>query len=107
MRLLPGVDPAGIQPELLLALQIAEPIWRRFGAEELWVTSIRDGQHKTGSFHYVGKAVDLRVKNLPLGTWESVRAALQAAVGPQYDVLLEDSPPHIHIEHDPLKLNHA
>lgn len=107
MRLLPGVQPGGVQPEILLALLIAEPIWKQFGAPELWVTSLTDGTHKAGSFHYAGKAVDLRVKNLPVATWEQARASLAAAVGPQYDVLLELDPPHIHVEFDPLKVNHA
>lgn len=103
IRLLPGVNPSGVRPEILLALPIAEAVWRTWGAEVLWITSLTDGVHKDHSLHYSGLAMDLRVRNLPPSSWERARDALHAALGPYYDVLLEPVPPHIHVEFDPPK----
>lgn len=101
IRLLTTVDPAGMQPQINLAIQVAEPIWKKYGADTLWITSLNDGTHKIGSLHYKGLAVDLRVKNLPPTLWSQTVAELQAALGFKYDVLLEMDPPHCHVEYDP------
>jgi hypothetical protein len=105
IRLLTSVDVTGLQPQTLLAVRIAEAVWNRHGADTLWITSAADGAHKEDSLHYEGLAVDLRVRNLPQSSWETVTAELQAALGRQYDVILETDPakgPHVHVEFDPV-----
>ena len=46
------------------AIAIAAGFWSAYDVD-LWITSARDGKHKTGSLHGQGRAVDLRTKNLP------------------------------------------
>jgi hypothetical protein len=93
----PGVKLCGVSPEIVLALQVCETIYRQFGYE-LTVTSIRDGKHKNNSLHYVGKAVDLRTRNVDSDMREKLRVALQAALGAEFDVILEKD--HFHCEFD-------
>ena len=96
----PGVDVRGIQPEILLARIIAGEIFGRYGAPAI-ITSVRDGKHKEGSKHYIGQAIDLRIKHLDKRLWPVVAEEIGKALGPQYDVILEAKKLHIHIEFDP------
>jgi len=99
MRIKPGVRVHGIRPEIVLALMVAESIYQSHGAEVV-VTSGIDGQHKRGSKHYAGQAVDVRIWNLPDSVpAETVRAEIAEALAGDYDVVLESD--HIHIEFDP------
>ncbi len=93
-----GVKAAGIQPEIVLATQEAREVWRDFKAD-LIITSLKDGEHKQGSLHYKGLAVDLRTWNLLPAERGTAAARLRVALGPEYDVVLEST--HIHVEFDP------
>lgn len=63
------------------------------------ITSVNDGKHMNGSKHYVNKAIDLRVLDMPKDMWQPVRNDLSNILGPDFDVILEKD--HIHIEYDP------
>lgn len=91
----------GLSPEIMLAIFIAEGVWHEHGADELVITSGREGVHKPGSYHYQepGQAVDLRSKNLPEIKRQAARDALASRLGPSYRVLLEHDPPHVHVEY--------
>jgi len=96
-----GVRVHGLRPELVLAIIVAKDVWMDQGTH-LVVTSVIDGVHKSGSAHYSGRAVDLRSHELQ----DPARAqvALAAALGPDFDVVLEGvgTPgAHIHVEFDP------
>lgn len=96
MKLKPGVRVLGLRPEIVIAVQIAESIAVRHG-QELVVTSGIDGSHSRGSEHYKGDAFDMRI-------WffadpRAVRDDLAAAMGADFDVILERD--HIHVEYDP------
>lgn len=86
----------GIKPEILLSILIAERIWSTHGAD-LVITSLIDGKHSLGSLHYVGMAVDLR--RWQLDDPEQAVEELKAALGPDYDVILEST--HVHVEFQP------
>ena len=94
----PGVRAAGLQPEILLAILEAREVYRALGAE-LVITSLLDGKHMKGSLHYSGLAVDLRTRHLGPGDRGTVTERLTVALGPEYDVVLEND--HIHVEFDP------
>jgi hypothetical protein len=61
------------------------------------ITSITDGQHKPGSLHHTGRAIDLR---LPVNTAMigPIVATLRSRL-PGYDVVPESD--HVHVEYDP------
>lgn len=61
-------------------------------SEDLYVTSLRDGNHSDGSLHYDGLAFDIRYGSVAV---QEVRGAL----GPGWDVVYETT--HIHCEYDP------
>lgn len=90
-----GVRIRGMSPEILLAAFIAHELFRE-RAETLTITSCTDGAHKSGSLHYTGCAVDLR---LPVLNPTVIVDALRSRLGPEYDVVLEAD--HIHVEYDP------
>jgi hypothetical protein len=102
MQFKPEVRDEGVSREIWYALGVAEvtrPI------QPFVVTALRDGQHKEGSKHYFGFAVDLRTKDLYPTAKDEWFARLRAVLEPKgYDVLFEGRGQdweHIHIEFDP------
>ena len=93
-----SVNFDGVKAPILHACSVAEPIMERWG--EFVVTSAKDGKHSARSLHYAGLAVDIRIWALKKDT-DKARciSELKAALGTDYDVILESD--HIHIEHDP------
>lgn len=92
----PGVRVRGLSNEILLALLIAESVYRET-EPSMTITSLSDGRHSIGSLHHSGDAVDLRLP-MPV-TCGQIVSQLKTALGADYDVILE--PDHIHIEYDP------
>jgi hypothetical protein len=94
-----------LQPQLVLALQVADAIWRRHDVLDCVITSANDSQHSAASLHYKGLAADLRSRNIPnVAVKEQILAELREALGGDFDVLLEalDTPnEHFHLEWDP------
>lgn len=106
MRLKEGASIENVSWRMWYAALVAEPIWKKRGAE-LVITSGRDGRHGPGTLHYcvegkytdgIGRALDLRTFNL-MGAEAEAAKELKAALGPDYDVVLEKD--HIHVEYDP------
>lgn len=98
MQLKPGVNLAGIQPQMTIALQVADEVYTAHG-HVLTVTSANDSQHMVGSLHYSGFAVDLRTKDLPAAEIPEIAQEIRSRLGAQFDVILESD--HIHVEYDP------
>lgn len=101
MRLKAGVRLHGLQPQLVLAAMIAEPLWRELGAPELVITSGTDSTHSGRSCHYAGAALDFRTSNLPGGNADAGKAAteLQFRLSSDYQVIAEAD--HVHVEWQP------
>lgn len=64
----------------------------------LVITSMYDGAHMPGSFHYEGLAADLRTSMVPKERLPSLVAALRRKLPRYWDVVLEKD--HIHVEYD-------
>ena len=96
-----GVDLAGISSELVLALVVADAVYTKVVGKDLTLTSVRDSKHRAGSKHYVGLAADLRTAaaGIALPAAIKIRDELKAALGAQFDVVVEGD--HIHLELDP------
>lgn len=94
IRLKKGVRIGGVRPEITVAMQIAAGVYSRFNVDAI-VTSCMEGKHSTHSRHYVGLAIDLRIRNVPRGQHSDLRNALADALGPDFLVLLEGN--HIHV----------
>lgn len=98
--LAPGVSLRGIRPEALHALWVAAAVITGEGYEAV-VTSGVEGTHGTGSLHYLGLAVDYRVRHIPVARRAFIRDKIRASLGQEYDVILEHDPDHYHIEFQP------
>lgn len=90
-----GVDISRLLPAIRKKLTIIERIVYKITRVELVITSTYEGTHSAGSFHYSDEAVDIRRANKP----DVVVQELRRELGPDYDVVLQNS--HIHIEYDP------
>ncbi len=101
MELKPGVSIAGLRLEMLIAIMVADGIYTSLGYT-LVITSAMEGEHSRGSLHYLGCAIDTRIRNF---TYKhdatNVVAKLQAALGASFDIVLHKT--HIHIEFHPKK----
>lgn len=98
MRLKAGVKVAGVKPETLIAMMVAQEVCRECGYEFV-VTSVREGQHMAKSLHYQGMAFDMRTRHMAPAQIPVIRDLIAKRLGPDYDVVIEAT--HIHIEHDP------
>ena len=81
-----------------VAIPIIFEVFRDFEAAPV-ITSGVEGKHMPGSLHYVGKAFDFRIRHVQPDCRIELTAALQAALGDEFDVILEED--HIHIEFQP------
>ena len=101
MKIKEGARLLGVQPVMILAAITADSIWKDLGAKDgVVITSGIDGKHSSGSLHYKGYALDLRIWNLPNPELaQNAAQALREALGEDFDVVLEKD--HIHVEFDP------
>lgn len=102
MILKPGVKLTELSPQMALAAQVVEGCYR----ERLIpcvITSGNDSTHSPNSLHYAGLALDFRTKNVS-NRKKELAGQIQAALGANFDVLLEDEGgpnEHLHVEYDP------
>lgn len=96
----PGVTLLGIQPQLVVALIAAHACYAKRDAPCV-ITAGNDGVHSETSEHYAGRAIDLRVNNLPNPQVDAraIVTELAEALGSDYQVLFEQD--HIHLAYKP------
>lgn len=99
MEIKAGVTLRGIQPEMVVALMIMEPVFLREGVE-LIITSCGDSQHSKNSRHYSGFGLDIRTRNLHKDDIPNVAAKLQTALGPEFKIIFEVN--HFHLQYNGL-----
>jgi hypothetical protein len=92
------VDLSNLQPQMVVALLVVEGVFGHFGYEAI-ITSGRDGKHRAGSLHYLGRALDFRTRHVISHHKTQIVDSLAARLGPDYDVVLEET--HLHVEYDP------
>lgn len=93
----------GLQPELLVAAMVADGVFTELGrldAEhnvECVITSGLDGEHShRGSDHYIGCALDFRIRHLENDAQAELAAdRIRARLGEEFFVRLESD--HIHV----------
>lgn len=117
MRLKSGsVRVKDIHPELIIGLLTVEDIYHEVTSDRrMIVTSCNDGVHggssgynssakpPSNSFHYLGKAVDIRMNDIPIEKAHLI-ADMAAELLGEFDVVLESpgtSNCHLHCEYDP------
>jgi len=92
-----GVKMDLLQPQMVLGLLVIHTVFERFKYVCV-ITSLNDGHHRPDSLHYSGLAVDLRIRHIPQASLSDLVASLCAALGDNFDVVLEKT--HIHVEYD-------
>lgn len=106
-----AVDLDALRPELARLIPLIDCCYSAFGVLAI-CTATTGGHHMTGSLHYKGLALDLRVKHLgDIPRQSSLHSCLkrniQQVYPGLYDVLLEDPGgvhAHIHCEASPTLL---
>ena len=93
-----GVKLTELCPQLVLVLcGTIQDIYKEHGSKDMVITSANDSKHSSGSKHYRGDAVDLRVWNLD--NIDKTVDDIRQAIGMDFDVINEDD--HIHLEYHP------
>ncbi len=77
MTLKSTVSVVKLQPQALLAMIIANEVYRSIGAD-LVITAGDDSEHMPGSLHYLGLAFDCRTNNLRPEDIPTVLAGLRS-----------------------------
>ena len=99
MKLKAGVKLDVFSPQILLAIYIADQVYVSMFNKEMVITSISDSVHGSGSLHPLGKAVDIRARDVTSLGKNAFVVAMKTKLGDNYDVVLEKD--HFHIEFDP------
>jgi len=89
-----GVRLVGLQPQMVLAFVICEPILKEYG-QSIVITSGSDGRHSNGSRHYCGYGMDLRTRDMADDSKQKATDTIKLALGGEYYVQLESN--HLHI----------
>lgn len=98
MKIKEGASLQGLQIQMRTVLISAEIIWKELG-QELVVTSGTDGEHRAGSLHYYGFAVDLRTRYFTNKERQIAFNRLASTLhNKPYIVVLEET--HIHVQYD-------
>ena len=87
-------------PVMMLALSRAEKVFNEYGYVTI-VTSTDDSYHMEGSLHYIGLAVDLRIKHIQKELVEEIFNSVQTIIEKldyRFQCILKSN--HIHIEFD-------
>lgn len=87
-----------LQPQMIPALLIVMHHFSKLGVET-WITSGNDGEHKVGSLHYKGLALDFRTRDVTPSLLAGLVNGIRENLSPLYDVVLEET--HLHVEYDP------
>lgn len=99
LKIKEGVELQGLQPQMFIAVTVADEVYEEFGLECV-ITSALDSEHRSHSLHYKGFALDIRTKNIPDDkTKADIVDRIQSRLGSEFQVILEYN--HIHIEFDP------
>lgn len=98
LSLKPGVRIAGMRPEILFAVIVAEHAYTEAGFD-LTITACVDGKHSAGSLHYSGAAIDIQTRDIPAEALQKIVARIKGALGADFDVVMEAD--HLHIEFQP------
>ena len=104
-----GTKFSDLDSAIMFAAIVADGVWREFGVDTgVTLTSGTDGQHSPASLHYAvnspsgqGRAIDIRIWNLPSHEAQAPEAArlLRERLTEDYDVVVEST--HLHVEFDP------
>jgi len=101
-----GVSILGLKPEIIFAQQLIHHLYNRIDRECV-ITSGTESKHSSKSKHYLGLALDFRIRNLHSGEdfeiteqdfsiASDIVATAKSKLGPSFTVILEST--HIHIE---------
>jgi hypothetical protein len=97
MRWLDTVSFKDLKPQMVLAALRVDEVCKAMGVD-CWITSGNDLTHSTNSLHYSGNAFDFRTRDLPLELRPSFASKVKAALGREFDVVLERD--HLHVEYE-------
>lgn len=89
------VDLTKLHRRARQALAYIDLLFFKFGME-FAIYHTYDGMHMEGSLHFKNRAFD---GSLPTSHNEEVFSTLRAAMGPEYDLVVEKD--HLHLEWDP------
>ena len=93
-----GVDVCGLHDKMWEAAYIVAKPYANLGLD-LVITSGVEGIHGYGSLHYVGLAIDIRIRDLT--DVHAMFKIIVALLPSGYDIILEENKKHIHIEWQP------
>lgn len=88
----------GLTPAMMFGVLVAERGFAKYGFDTE-ITCGSNGTHSKGSEHYVGNAIDFRIRHVPITAQITVVQYIKDALGDDFDVILESD--HLHIEYDP------
>lgn len=100
MFLKPGVRLHNLTPQMILAAIIVSQVFDSIPKEAV-ITSGSDEHAGPLTLHDDGNALDFRTRDLARAQVQIIAAQIRLRLGELFDVVIEDTPPHIHVEYQP------
>lgn len=99
-----SVNLDGLKPQTVVGMMVVMSVYAANNIDCI-ITSCNDSTHMNKSLHYLGRAFDVRTKNIPsMSLKTDIRDRCKGSLGPQFDVVLESvglDNEHLHVEWDP------
>jgi len=95
----PNVRITNLSPQMVLAAFVWYDACIDVGVLDATITSGNDSTHSADSLHYIGHALDFRIRDIPEAILPKIIARVKEALGPDFDVVEEGN--HVHIEYQP------
>ena len=105
IRFKEGVSLDRLTPPTLTGLASIVALYDEMGCD-CYITSgsegdTDDGVHMPTSYHYQGRACDVRMWNVPKHLREELFRNIQKKLGDDFDCIFYTKTQHFHMEHDP------
>lgn len=100
MHIADDVRLDNLAPQMVLATLVIHAALAELHVSTV-ITSGSEGQHARLTYHRNGNALDYRTRTLSTGGANTLAAMIRERLGPNYRVILEHSPPHLHVHYDP------
>jgi hypothetical protein len=100
-----AVKISKLHPAMAKVIAAAAEAVRTLGLPQAVITSGNDSNHMQGSLHFKGQALDFRGNNISVELGKRFQAEVSKILGSAYDVIFEvflnPSNNHLHVEFDP------
>ena len=102
MKIKPGAHTAGFEFPIVFAAGVVQAVFSGYGQDVILTSGTDSHLNRPTSLHNKGLAADFRTRHIVPATLTLIVDELTKLLDPLgFDVILETTPPHLHVEYQP------